>query len=85
MIRSYCQHYNETASIECGSMIFLGGQGGQRTEEAFTTREAEEEIDALKKLVQENRITVNENREAIKEIKAMLQELLSRQQCFSSC
>ena len=65
-------------------MILLGGQGGQRSEDA-RSREAEEEIDALKKLVEENRITVNENREDIKEMKAMLQELISKLPNVSYC
>ena len=55
----------------------LGGQGVQRADET-RTREADEEIDALKKLVEDNRSIVNENREDIKEMKAMLQELLSK-------
>ena len=63
---------------------FLGGPGGHRPEEA-RSREAEEEIEALKKMVEENRITVKENREDIKEMKAMLRELLNRQQGISYC
>ena len=62
----------------------LGGQGGHRPEEA-RSREAEEGIEALKKLVEENRVTVKENREDIKEMKAMLRELLNRQQGISYC
>ena len=65
-------------------MVLLGGHGGQRSEDA-RSREAEEEIDALKKLVEENRITVNENREDIKEMKAMLQELINKLPNVSYC
>ena len=36
-------------------------------------------------MVEENRITVKENREDIKEMKAMLRELLNRQQGISYC
>ena len=57
----------------------LGGQGVQRADET-RTREDDEEIDALKKLVEDNRSIVNENREDIKEMKAMLQELLCKLQ-----
>ena len=64
------------------SLLSLGTQSGQRTEEA-RGRDFEEDTDAIKALaneVNENKEAVKEIREDVKEMKGMMQELLKKLQ-----
>ena len=66
-----------TLSLRCA--IILGAHHGQRSEKS-RARDHEEEIDAIKALVNDNIAIVNENREEVKEMKRMLRELLNKLQ-----